>query len=243
MPKKSVKANPLAQCEARLGYHFKKPEYLRSALTHSSSADTRQDSNERMEFFGDAVLGMVVCEYLYHKLPAAMEGEMTKIKSAVVSRKVCAQVADDLGLGDALVLGQGIDGGEHLPKSLSAAVFEAVVAAIFLDGGLAAARKFILAHMGEHLRLTIESQHQFNYKSQLQQHAQKTLHASPHYELLDEKGPDHSKCFEVAVVIGGRQFPSAWGPNKKDAEQKAARYALITLEQIPPDEEDAELIA
>ena len=223
----------LIECQERIGYVFKDPALLRAALTHSSSAAARQESNERMEFLGDAVLGLVICQALYEQLPNAMEGELTKIKSAVVSRRLCAQVADTLKLADCLILGQGIDNGEHLPRSLAAAVLESVVGAIFLDGGLDPVRDFILRNMGEVVRQAVESEHQFNYKSHLQQYAQRVLNATPQYELLDEKGPDHAKCFEIAVVIGGRQFASAWGPNKKQAEQKAAYTALSELNQLP----------
>jgi ribonuclease-3 len=231
----------LSACQDRIGYRFRNGELLRSALTHASSAGTRLESNERMEFLGDSVLGLVICEELYQRLPHAMEGELTKIKSAVVSRRICAQVAESLGLGEWLTIGHGIEGGEQIPKSLLAAVLEAMVAAVYLDGGFEAARQFVLTHMSEPLRAAIDSEHQFNYKSQLQQHAQRHLSATPHYELLDEKGPDHSKCFEVAVVIGGRQFPSAWGPSKKEAEQKAARSALVMLGEVEPEEGDGDL--
>lgn len=229
MSKRANSADPLTVCQDQLGYQFKDPELLRAAFTHSSSANTRQESNERMEFLGDSVLGLVVCLSLYEQLPEAMEGELTKIKSAVVSRRVCAKVADRIGLPHFLILGQGMEPGAHLPKSLGAAALEAVIAAIFLDGGMDAARQFILRHMQEDMTQAIESEHQFNFKSQLQQHAQRSLNATPIYELLDEKGPDHAKCFEVAVTIGHRQFSGAWGPSKKEAEQKAAQVALIDL--------------
>lgn len=229
----------LRACEARIRHTFRDPSLLRWALTHSSSATTRADSNERMEFLGDAVLGLVVCQHLYEMLPGAAEGELTKIKSAVVSRKVCARVAVELELGDALTLGQGMEAGEMLPSSLAAGVFESVVAAIYLDGGLEAAREFILRTMGPEIRAATDSEHHFNYKSQLQQFAQRHRKSTPHYELLDEKGPDHSKCFEIAVSLGSERFPSAWGPSKKDAEQKAAKLALVTLGELPePDEDD-----
>lgn len=227
-----------ARCEKQIGYRFRNGDLLRAAMTHASSAGTRLESNERMEFLGDSVLGLVICEELYQRLPNAMEGEMTKIKSAVVSRRICAQVAESLRLGDWLTIGQGIDGGEHIPKSLLAAVLEALVAAIYLDGGLEAARRFVLTHMGQALQTAIDSEHKFNFKSQLQQYSQRRLAAMPYYELLDEKGPDHSKCFEVAVVIEGRQFPGAWGPSKKEAEQKAARLALVMLGQLDAEEGD-----
>jgi ribonuclease-3 len=223
----------LHACQEAIGYHFENLDLLKLALHHASSANHRRDSNERMEFLGDAVLGLVVCQALYERLPEALEGDMTKIKSAVVSRRTCAQVAHRLRLTEGLVLGQGMDSGELLPSSLAAGTLEAVIAAVYLDGGLDAAREFVLRHMDEELREATASQHQFNFKSHLQQCAQRNASATPIYELLDEKGPDHAKCFEVAVSIGGRQFPSAWGPNKKEAEQKAAQLALIALGEIP----------
>ena len=229
MPTQTV----LAECQDRIVYQFNDIDHLRKALHHASSAAHRRDSNERMEFLGDAVLGLVICEALYDRLPDALEGEMTKIKSAVVSRRTCAHVARTLNLTAGLILGQGMDHGENLPTSLAAGTLEAVIAAVYLDGGFEPAREFILRHMGDELNRATQSQHQFNHKSQLQQYAQRVLNATPLYELLDEKGPDHSKCFEVAVTIGGRQFPSAWGPNKKEAEQKAAQMALVTLGELP----------
>ncbi len=234
----------LGECQKRIGYEFKDPSLLQAALTHASSADHRRDSNERMEFLGDAVLGLVVCQALYERLPDALEGDMTKIKSAVVSRRACARVADRLKLTAGLVLGQGMDSGDILPRSLAAGTLEAVIAAIFLDGGLAAARAWVLEHMNAELERATASQHQFNYKSQLQQWAQRELGGTPIYELLDEKGPDHAKCFEVAVTIRGEQYPSAWGPTKKEAEQKAAGLALIAVGEldgstIEEDEEEA----
>lgn len=231
----------LQACQERIRYHFSNLDLLRAALRHASSASHRVESNERMEFLGDAVLGLVICQALYERLPEALEGEMTKIKSVVVSRRTCARVAQALHLTDGLVLGQGMESGEHLPRSLAAGTLEAVIAAVYLDGGLEAARDFVLRHMDAELDKATDSRHQFNHKSQLQQWAQREMNATPVYELLDEQGPDHAKCFEVAVSISGRQFPSAWGPNKKEAEQKAARLALLALGQIAdaPQEEAA----
>lgn len=225
----------LEECQQRIGYRFQNPDLLRAAMTHSSSASTRVESNERLEFLGDAVLGLVVCEELFSRLPEAMEGDLTKIKSAVVSRRCCARVADRLRLPEAMMLGQGMSPGDDLPRSLASAVLESVIAAIYLDGGLAAARAFILRHMGEEIDEALQSDHQFNFKSKLQQYAQRSLNLTPTYELLDEKGPDHAKCFEVAVTLGDRQYPSAWGPSKKEAEQKAARLALEALGVLEPE--------
>ena len=222
----------LDACQERISYKFKDPELLRAAMTHSSSASTRQESNERLEFLGDAVLGLVVCHRLYGQLPDSMEGEMTKIKSAVVSRRACARVAKALQLGETLKCGQGMEVGEQMPPSLAAAALEAVIAAVYLDGGFKAAEKFVLRHMNGEIERATESDHQFNYKSQLQQYAQRGLGQTPSYALLDEQGPDHAKCFEIAVSIGHRHFPSAWGPSKKEAEQKAAWQALRALGQV-----------
>lgn len=219
----------LRDVQERLGHEFADLALLRAALTHSSSASTRKDSNERLEFLGDAVLGLVICQALFERLPEAQEGELTKIKSAVVSRRVCAEVSQSLRLVEAMELGQGMDVGHQIPRSLTAAVLESVVAAVYLDAGIDVAREFILKHFDEELRRAIESEHQFNYKSQLQQYAQHKLNGSPAYDLLDEKGPDHAKCFEVAVSIGHRHFPGAWAPSKKEAEQKAAYLALQIL--------------
>ncbi len=240
MAKSRKTVDRLAACQETLGYSFKDIGLLQAAITHSSSANTRQESNERMEFLGDAVLGLVVCQTLYNRLPDSMEGELTKIKSAVVSRRICARVADRMNLAEFLQLGQGMEPGAHLPKSLTAAALEAVIAAVFLDGGLDAARALILRHMDPDLKRATSSEHQFNYKSQLQQHAQREMNATPQYEMLDEKGPDHAKCFEIAVTIGNRQFHGAWGPSKKEAEQKAAQVALVELGLLSEEEIAAE---
>lgn len=225
----------LDRCQEAIGYKFKDPSLLAAALTHASIATHRLESNERLEFLGDAILGMVVCEYLFDKYPHELEGELTKIKSTVVSGKTCAAISEELGLAECLFLGNGISTRTKLPPSVMAAVFEALIAAVKLDGGLKAARRFILKHVVPFVERASESDHQQNYKSQLQQHAQKDMAATPIYELLDEKGPDHSKCFEVAVCIDGHRFPSAWGPSKKEAEQKAAQCALVALDILPPE--------
>ena len=212
-----------------LGYAFKSDALLREALTHASIADNRLDSNERMEFLGDAVLDLIVCEALYRRFPTYMEGELTKVKSAVVSRRTCAEVSDETGLTDLLIIGKGISSRTAMPSSLAAAVYESIVAGIYLDGGFDAVKEYVLRTMTPKIDAIASNGHQENYKAVLQQHAQRILGGPPQYELLDEKGPDHSKCFEVGVTVEGRRFTSAWGPNKKMAEQKAALQALHEL--------------
>lgn len=217
------------RAEQVLGYTFENPRLLKESLTHASIASTRLTSNERMEFLGDAVLDVVVCEALYLRFPEYMEGELTKVKSAVVSRRTCAEVSNETGLSDLLIIGKGISSRQAMPSSLAAAVYESIVAAIYLDGGFDAAKEYILRTMTPKIDEIASNSHQHNYKAVLQQYAQKMLGGTPIYELLDEKGPDHSKCFEVCVAVEGRRFTSAWGPNKKMAEQKAALLALEEL--------------
>ena len=212
-----------------LGYRFKNTDLLDEALTHASSADDRRNSNERMEFLGDAILGYVVCEYLYENYPDLLEGDMTKIKSAVVSRRVCAQITLAIKLDELLNLGKGMAGRPGLPSSVAAAVFESVIAAIYLDGGMEEARAFVVRQVEPYIHEAAASTHQQNFKSVLQQLSQKHLPCNPSYVLLDEKGPDHAKAFEVCIEIEGKRFPSAWANSKKQAEQQAALNALIEL--------------
>jgi ribonuclease-3 len=224
----------LASCEQVLSYTFRDRGLLRSALTHASGADHRLASNERLEFLGDAILGAVICDRLYNEYPEWLEGALTRIKSVVVSRRTCAKVSRALGLDVYLLLGKGMGTPEQTPDSVLAAVFESLIGAIYLDGGMEAARQFILAHLSDDVEQAAEDQGSQNYKSGLQQSAQRQFGETPTYQLLDEKGPDHSKCFKVAAQIGTRRYAAAWGPNKKDAEQRAARNALCEIAGEPP---------
>lgn len=133
------------------------------------------------------------------------------------------QIADEIGLTRLLILGNGIDARDDLPTSLRAAVFEAVIGALYLDGGFEVAKQFILRTVSNLIETCATGENHENHKSALQQYAQRWLSATPRYEALDEQGPDHCKCFEVCVVIGNQRFPGAWGPSKKEAEQEAAR--------------------
>jgi len=224
-----VDESTLSQAEEILRWRFQDRGLLARALTHASIAETRQSSNERLEFLGDAVLGMLVCEHVFRAFPDLLEGDMTKIKSAVVSRRTCAIVADRLGLSTLLRLGKGMQVREGLPSSVSAAVLESVIGAVYLEGGLEATRAFLMAELEPIVARAAESGHQQNFKSVLQQVAQQHLQASPVYVVLDERGPDHAKTFEVCVDVGGRRFASAWGGSKKQAEQQAALHALKSM--------------
>jgi ribonuclease-3 len=237
-PKVHVNTDLRERAEKVLQYTFKNPDLLKESLTHASIADHRLNSNERMEFLGDAVLDVIVCEALYKIFPNYLEGDLTKIKSAVVSRRTCAEVSNETGLTELLIIGKGISSREEMPSSLAAAVYESIVAALYLDGGFEVVKEYVLRTMTPKINVISANSHQQNYKAVLQQHAQKILGGTPIYELLDEKGPDHSKCFEVSVLVDGRRFTSAWGPNKKMAEQKAALLALEELGVLAPEEVD-----
>jgi ribonuclease-3 len=225
----------LAACEERIGYTFQDQRLLLAALTHASGAQHRLISNERLEFLGDAILGLVVCEMLYHRFPEYLEGDLTKIKSAVVSRQSCARISKALGLEEYLFLGKGMTTAPSLPRSLLSDVLESLIAALYLDGGMKVAREFIEHHIAPEIDHAVHGELYDNYKSTLQQLVQREHGTTPTYTLVDEKGPDHSKCFRVAAEIGGASFPAAWGRNKKEAEQRAARNALSQLagEPIP----------
>ncbi|MFZ9882564.1 MAG: ribonuclease III [Phycisphaerales bacterium] len=222
-------AIPLDEVEQRVGYRFNDRTLLERALVHASIASTRVESNERLEFLGDAILGAVVCEHLYRRFPNELEGELTKIKSNAVSRKVCAERAGELGLAAAVQLGKGMGGREGLPQSLLAALVESVIGAIYLDGGIEPAREFILRMLGTRIEESARLGHQQNFKSVLQQALQKKEMGAPVYVILDEKGPDHAKCFEICVELGARRFKPCWGMSKKAAEQDAALEALVEL--------------
>ncbi|MHC4642225.1 MAG: ribonuclease III [Planctomycetota bacterium] len=219
----------LQQIEQIIGYKFSNRSLLIKALTHSSSADNRLLSNERLEFLGDSILSLVICQALFERFPGYLEGDLTKIKSLLVSRNTCAQVAGELGLQEFLKVGKGLASDRALTGSLAAGVLEAFIAAIYIDSGFGAARSVILRTFGPAIDRADEEQAQGNFKSLLQQYAQQQLNTTPVYELLDEKGPDHDKCFESQVVVADRHFPSAWGRSKKEAEQKAAFNALVEL--------------
>jgi ribonuclease-3 len=219
----------LEACQRRIGYTFSDKGLLRAALTHASGADNRLASNERLEFLGDAILGAVVCESLFHQYPEYLEGDLTRIKSIVVSRQTCAKISLALGMQEFLILGKGMTTYPTVPPSLLADVFESLVAAVYLDGGAAAAREFIEKYLEPEIEAAVGSESGGNYKSLLQQIAQREYGTTPTYQLLDEKGPDHSKCFKIAAQVGNNRFEAAWGRNKKEAEQRAARNALCEL--------------
>ena len=209
-------------CEERIGYRFRDQQLLRQCLMHSSRATIRSDCNERLEFLGDAILGMVICRQLFEEYPDQREGQLTQQKSRIVSRTTCARVAQELGGNDLILVGRGLQG---IPESIAAALVESIIAGIYLDGGLEAAGEFIGRAFAFELERTSGGDPE-NFKSVLQEETQRVHNEAPKYVLIEHRGPDHAREYCVAAEIGETQYESAWGRSKKDAEQKAALNAL-----------------
>lgn len=219
-------------------YRFRDRSLLQTCLTHASAARTRLESNERLEFLGDAILGAVVCEMLFEMFPESSEGELTRIKSVVVSRSTCARIVREMKLQDSLVLGKGIATSSHIPTSILATAFEAIIGGIYLDGGYEAAREYVRRVIADDVAGAAESAVGVNYKSLFQQRTQRIFGETPVYRVLDQRGPDHSKCFLVQAVVGDRNYIPAWGTSKKNAEQHAAHNALCQLDGTPVPHEE-----
>jgi ribonuclease-3 len=223
------------ECQRRIGHVFRDPALLVAAVTHASGAKHRLASNERLEFLGDAVLGFLVCERLFQTFPESLEGDLTRIKSVVVSRETCSRLSEGLGLADFLIVGKGLAFNRPVPASVLSDLFESIVAAIYLDGGMDAVRPFVDRLLGPEIDKVVSGELGSNHKSLLQQLAQRDFGLTPTYEVLAEEGPDHSKSFHVSAQIGTRRYPPAWGRNKKEAEQRAASNALVDLQAVSDD--------
>ena len=218
--------------ETALGYRFSNITLLQNALTHSSYANERWHnsllSNERLEFLGDSVLGMLVADYLYRSFPDRTEGELTRMRADMVCEKTLADVANGIGLGNHLLLGHGEERfGGRSRDSILADAMESVIAACFLDGGLSAAlgivRRFIL------VKVPVSKLHNVDYKTLLQELVQQKKNQILNYELIGESGPDHDKRFDVEVSLNGSVVGTGFGTSKKRAEQEAARAAIDAL--------------
>ncbi len=224
----------LAVLQEILGVSFKDLSRLEQALVHSSYINENPDfaptSNERLEFLGDAILGSVVAEKLYQDLPSFTEGEMTKLRAALVRRDALARAARAISLGDYLYLGKGEEasGGRRKPVNLAGAL-EAVIAAIFLDQGSATAKNFILRLFNKELQKVVSQGAGVDYKSQLQELIQAREQQTPDYYVIEATGPDHDRRFTVEVRAGDTVLGRGSGKSKKEAETEAARSALETL--------------
>ena len=224
-----ITTEKLSECQSAIGYSFNNAGVLEKALTHTSCRLENNFSNERLEFLGDAILGMIISDYLYRNLPQCSEGELTKIKSVVVSQTTLAKVSMEAHLKDFLSVGRGLNDQNFFPKSLLANVFEAVIAAIYLDGGFEAAYSFTIKYLKKEIDIVCKNQHEKNYKSILQQYSQKEYGITPNYRVLQQIGPDHGKSFEIVVLIKGNEYGTGWGRSKKEAEQSAAKETLKIL--------------
>ena len=218
--------------EEAIGYHFHNISLLQNALTHSSYANERWHnsllSNERLEFLGDSILGMLVAEYLFRSFPDRPEGELTRMRADMVCEKTLAAVANSIHLGDHLLLGHGEEqGGGRSRDSILADAMESVIAATFLDGGMEAALQFIRRFIL--VEVPVSKLHNVDYKTQLQELVQQRRNQVLTYSLTGESGPDHDKRFEVAVRLNGSEVGKGSGSSKKRAEQDAARAAIAHL--------------
>jgi ribonuclease III len=219
----------LEDCQQGLGYSFKDTKLLENALTHTSFKTPYNPSNERLEFLGDAILGMVISEYLFKKFPDYAEGKLTKIKSVVVSSATLAKIGIEMNLKRHVSVGKGLTTSSSLPKSLIANVFEAIIAAIYIDGGLNTVYDFILKKLKKEIDVVCNNKHEKNYKSILQHFCQKQRGHIPKYKIIKQTGPDHKKTFEVITMIDNVEYCTGLGNNRKNAEQIAARKTLESL--------------
>jgi ribonuclease-3 len=222
------------ELEKKLGYRFRNLELLDRALTHRSYIHTPENeylrANERLEFLGDSVLGMVTSRFLFENFPDRSEGDLTKLKSTLVSEANLSRIAKSISLGRFLHLSEDEDkSGGRERSSIVSDAYEAVIGAIFLDGGLAPVEKMIKNQiLKKYLEITSDlTLH--NYKGELLEYMQALGLGLPRYEVMQEKGPDHQKRFTIAVLVKGKKMGQGAGKNKKEAEQRAARIALENI--------------
>ncbi len=225
----------LKDLEKSMRVRFKRLKLLDQALSHSSFvnelSDERRQHNEKLEFLGDAVLELVVSHELFADYPDYYEGKLTKLRAAVVSKTTLALVAKKIGIGPYIRLGKGEElGGGRRRNSLLADAMEAMIGAVYLDGGLKAARRFIMNHFGEEIERLDHDQHKMDYKSILQEVTQSRFQILPRYTVVGESGPPHERTYEVLLTINGEAYGTGFGRNKKEAQQNAARDALLKLQ-------------
>ncbi|MGH7984801.1 MAG: ribonuclease III [Candidatus Binataceae bacterium] len=221
--------NTEAGLERKLNYSFRKPELLITALTHPSAATGGQAHYERLEFLGDAVLDLAIADLLMRRFPDAKEGALSKERASIVNGRTLAFKAVEVGLGTRLRLGKGEEkSGGRDKTSILAASFEAVVGAIYIDGGLAHAQAVVEALFSDDIGGPAAER---DYKTELQEIAYRRFRAQPIYELVSARGPDHAKRFTTMIRISGRELGVGEGGSKKQSEQAAARAALLQIEE------------
>jgi len=222
----------LTEIEKKLGRVFQDKSFLELAFIHRSFLNENREikeHNERLEFLGDSILGLIVSEYLFKNLPLTREGELSFLRSRLVEAKSCAYYVHKLGVDDYLLLGKGERQNEGKGRlSIQADLFEAIIGALFLDGGFDACKQFFFGHFTEDVEKILKMPLQ-NWKALLQDFAQKNCGAPPIYEVLEATGPDHQKSFKIAVSIKGDVVAEGFGSSKKEAEQESAQKALKKL--------------
>jgi ribonuclease-3 len=227
----------MTEFQSIIKYKFKNEQLLIASLTHDSFSKRKDNENfqsnspyERMEFMGDAVLGLIVAEHLFSKYPDKAEGFLSKLKSNIVSEKFLALKALDFNLGNyVLISDEEEKNGGRERKSILADTMEALICSIYLDGGLSKARKFITSFIIKGFEKQVLSEDLINYKSILQEYSQAKYQTTPIYELISETGPDHLKTFVMEVFVNSKKYGKGEGPNKKEAQQKAAQDACKRL--------------
>ncbi len=227
---------PLQALEDKLGYVFKDLALLKKSLSHKSYSNekrlTRLDHNERLEYLGDAVLELCISDLLMHGFPDAQEGEMSKVRASLVNETALSEVAKKIQLGKYLFLGKGEEQGQGREKnSLVSDAFEALIGAIYLDGGFQHAFRFVKKLFLPEIERSTKEDINRDYKTKLQEEAQNRFREAPDYRLVDQQGPDHDKVFHVDLYIGGEKFSAGQGKSKKQAEQMAAMKALDALQK------------
>jgi len=223
-----------SEIESKIGYRFKDRAILALAFVHRSYINEHRDidlHNERLEFLGDSVLGMVIADYLYRILPQNPEGELSYLRSRLVEASSCVNYIQKLDVDRYLLLGKGERMSEGRGRdTILADLFEAIIGAIFLDGGLEPATEFILVKFSDEIAAILKTP-EHNWKALLQDFCQKKFQHTPHYSVLSEEGPDHSKIFKIAVLVGDNELGSGSGSSKKEAQQAAAADAMSRLAQ------------
>ena len=221
----------LEELEKEIGYTFKQKELLKKALTHTSYAyEKKVDSNEKLEFLGDSILEFISSKYLYQNYPNLKEGEMTKVRATVVCEKSLHKIAQKHNFSDFLYLGKSeqVTGGKNRPAILADSV-EAIIAAMYLDGGLDKAEKFIIENLKDEIEIATKHVGDKDYKTVLQEKLQEHGDVKIEYEITKEIGPDHNKSFEAQVSLNGKVLAKGKGKSKKEAHMEAAKKALENM--------------
>lgn len=233
-PLERLRAN-LNLIEDKIGYSFENKDLLILAFTHRSFINEYREEqlqhNERLEFLGDSVLGLIVSDFLYHRLPAYPEGTLSQLRSRIVDANSCSEYLLKLKLSEYILLGRGESMSEGRAKqSILSDVFEALLGSVYLDGHMRTAKSFLLVHFQEDFERTI-GQPSRNYKAELQDYSQKKFQRPPVYKVIEEGGPDHAKIFHVMVYVNEKEAGLGMGTSKKEAEQRAASVALSKEEE------------